>query len=699
MTAKGDIVNLQPQLGGNGRAVLTSSSAIEYSFEQQESSLSIYTQYLIEGLRTGIADEGGDGWISVDELHSFAQAKVREVTPAMQPKIYAVEEGYKIILAKAPMGDPKLEYRKEVEQWAKKRNGKLSTIVLEALAEKKHQLGITSDVAVAIQQEVLRPYQEFEAKIQRYKWALQEEIIAENKVTAEAWEDLGYLQQTLGLTDENIQPWIKNVEIEPLPVAQNVFTSSPVAILKSLQPLEPKPIQNQSISQRPSSAPGEEHHAVSKKAKNWLVGCGKILLVGISVLGGGTLLIVVLAVLTYSPSPTPKPSVSPTASPTPSPTSSPTPSVPVQLAYVIARDRGLDKIKKGDIQGAIAEFDEAIRLNPNYAEAYFNRGSASSDLGKHQESIEDYNQAIKLKPDYSRAYNGRGVAYSDLEKYQEAIADFDKAIEINKNWEDIGSWITYRHRGLAYRSLGDKQKAFDNFDQAIKISPEYYLAYVGRGIAYSDLGDQKNAIKDFDMAIKLNPDYSRAYNGRGIARSISDDKKGAIEDYDKAIKINKNWENIGAWAAYFNRGDARSDSGDKPGAIADYDQAIKLKPNFADAYHNRGNARRAVGDDKSAITDYDQAIKLKPDFADAYHNRGNARRDLGDNQGAIADYEEVIKLNPDYASAYNNRGIARRDLGDNQGAIADLQKAVELHKKQGNTKYYEDSLNQLKKLQ
>ena len=136
MKAKGEAVNLQPQLGGKGRAVLTSSSATEYSFEQKEAALSVYTQYVVEGLRTGIADRDENGWISIDELHEFAQGKVREVAPAMQPKIYAVEEGYKIRFAKAPIGDPKLAYRKEVEKLAKDRNGFISPILKRGLIQK-----------------------------------------------------------------------------------------------------------------------------------------------------------------------------------------------------------------------------------------------------------------------------------------------------------------------------------------------------------------------------------------------------------------------------------------------------------------------------------------------------------------------------------------------------------------------------------
>jgi uncharacterized caspase-like protein len=86
MAAKGDGVNLLPQLGGKGRAVMTSSKGTEYSFEQKGAELSIYTQYVVEGLRTGIADRDEDGWISVKELHEFAKTKVQEMAPAMQPE-------------------------------------------------------------------------------------------------------------------------------------------------------------------------------------------------------------------------------------------------------------------------------------------------------------------------------------------------------------------------------------------------------------------------------------------------------------------------------------------------------------------------------------------------------------------------------------------------------------------------------------
>ena len=213
MKAKGQSVNLQPQLGGKGWAVLTSSSATEYSFEQKEGELSVYTEYVVEGLRTGIADRDEDGWISIDELHEFAQGKVREVAPAMQPKIYAVEEGYKIVFAKAPIGDPQLAYRKEVERLAQERDGELSEIVLMGLETKQKQLGLSDITAESIRQEVLHPYQELAEKVQTFQQALQKVCGTGLQITDQSWNDLSYLQQALGLKDENIKPFIQNIQI------------------------------------------------------------------------------------------------------------------------------------------------------------------------------------------------------------------------------------------------------------------------------------------------------------------------------------------------------------------------------------------------------------------------------------------------------------------------------------------------------
>jgi ABC-type phosphate transport system substrate-binding protein/uncharacterized caspase-like protein len=218
-----DTVNLQEQLGGKGRAILTSSTSTQYSFEQIGSELSIYTRYLVEGIETGAADHDEDGWISVDGLHEYARIKVQEEAPAMTPKFYPVEEGYKINIARAPVGEPKLTYRRKVEEIARKRQGKISSINQMALEELRHSLKLPSEEANAIETDVLQPYIIREQKLQRYEQTLSEAIQRQNPLSDEDWSDMKDLQQVLRLRDEDVAPIVERFRNEKvLPIVIEV---------------------------------------------------------------------------------------------------------------------------------------------------------------------------------------------------------------------------------------------------------------------------------------------------------------------------------------------------------------------------------------------------------------------------------------------------------------------------------------------
>lgn len=197
-------VDLESQLGTEGGVVLTSSSSLQYSFEQQGSDLSIYTRYLVEGIRTGAADADGDGAVSIDELHQFATKKVQTTAPAMTPKIIVLKElGYKIKLAKAPVGDPKLKYRKEVE--CRIERGKFSIPARRLLKQRRDELGLSSDEADAIEAEVLQPYREHQRKLKEYEDTLAEALQDENLLSERTRNDLKDYQKHLGLSDEDVK--------------------------------------------------------------------------------------------------------------------------------------------------------------------------------------------------------------------------------------------------------------------------------------------------------------------------------------------------------------------------------------------------------------------------------------------------------------------------------------------------------------
>ncbi|PMB53360.1 hypothetical protein CEN39_04860 [Fischerella thermalis CCMEE 5201] len=396
--------------------------------------------------------------------------------------------------------------------------------------------------------------------------------------------------------------------------------------------------------------------------------------------------------------------------------------------------RAREKQKNQDYEGAIADVNQAIKLNPNYAEAYKLRSRIRMyPLRDGQGAISDINQAIKINPKDAEAYilKGLAVPYMNVGKtpsrnqfikdIQEQIADFSQAIKVNPNYVNA-----YLARGSKYYSLANfpefkntplaseyAKAAIADYTQIIKINPDDPLGYKLRADALNNFGDWKGAVADYNQLLKLNPNAAadETYGLRGFARFKLGDKKGALEDLNQALKINPKNRSL-----YGVRGDIRAGLGDKQGAITDYKQAIKqrsssiilpigfpsdldyvnailkINPNDAEAYKSAGQTRLQQGKYKEAIADFDKVLTIKPNDAEAYAGRGASRYKLGDKQGALADLTQAIKINPKYAEAYINRGGIRAESGDKNGGFEDLQKAIELFPEHGNDESYKKML-------
>ncbi|MCE2698150.1 MAG: ABC transporter substrate-binding protein [Nostocales cyanobacterium LE14-WE4] len=208
------------QLGGEGRAVLTSSTSTQYSFE------SVYTPYLVQGIETGEADENNDGFISVNELHQYVQRKVQEGKHEMKPQIQAViKEGFNIVLTKAPIHNREDIYKGIVKSWIGD-NGQISDTGRVALIEQQNRLEIEPDKATAIEEEVLKPHKDYLRKLDVYKTEFLR-ITQENNPTSEINHDeLKRLQQELRLKNEDVDK-IKNRKISPIPPLKKIILYLP----------------------------------------------------------------------------------------------------------------------------------------------------------------------------------------------------------------------------------------------------------------------------------------------------------------------------------------------------------------------------------------------------------------------------------------------------------------------------------------
>ena len=128
---------------------------------------------------------------------------------------------------------------------------------------------------------------------------------------------------------------------------------------------------------------------------------------------------------------------------------------------------GVTHIQKQQYEEAIKDYDEAITINPQLAEAYYNRGYAKGMLERYEEAIKDFDKAITINPQYAKAYYNRGYAKDALERYEEAIKDFDKAITINPQLAEA-----YYNRGLAKRAIGDEDGAREDFAKYSALKPD-----------------------------------------------------------------------------------------------------------------------------------------------------------------------------------------------------------------------------------
>ena len=261
---------------------------------------------------------------------------------------------------------------------------------------------------------------------------------------------------------------------------------------------------------------------------------------------------------------------------------------------------GLELHSQGRIEEAIAEYDQAIRLDSALGLAYLNRAGAYGQLGQHQRAIQDYDGAIRLDPEFVLAYLNRGSAYVTLGQFQRAIQDLDEAIRLDPMIAEA-----YASRGGAYGSLGQFQRAIRDLDEAIRLNPSDARAHTNRGTSYARLGQYQRAIQDLGEAIRLDPQEAAAYDNRGSAYALLGDLQRAIQDFDRALRLNDRYA-----PAYYNRGTAYANLGQYQRAIQDLDEAIRLNPQASAPYANRALVYTRLDMDAQAQRDLDQAVEL-----------------------------------------------------------------------------------------
>jgi tetratricopeptide (TPR) repeat protein len=232
--------------------------------------------------------------------------------------------------------------------------------------------------------------------------------------------------------------------------------------------------------------------------------------------------------------------------------------------------------KKGRMDEAISQYQEAIRLKPDYAEAISKLGTALGEEGRTDEAISQLQEAIRLKPDYADAYNSLGTALCTKGRMDEAIRQYQEAIRLKPDFAEA-----CYNLGTALFRMGQIDEAIRQYREAIRLKPDYAEAHYNLGVAWAAKGHLDEAISSYREALRFKPDYILAHINLGVAL----DRKGQIDE-----------------------------------AIGQFQETIRLKPDYAAAHNNLGTALCKQGQIDEAIRQYQEAIRLKPDYAAARHN-------------------------------------------------------------------------------
>jgi tetratricopeptide (TPR) repeat protein len=160
--------------------------------------------------------------------------------------------------------------------------------------------------------------------------------------------------------------------------------------------------------------------------------------------------------------------------------------------------------------------------------AYYYRTFAK----QYQKALADYNQAAKLDPRRKQTFNSRGKLYFDLRKYDEAIADYNKAIEL-----DASNAEYFANRGAAYALKGQKDLAVQDLNKCLALDPNHINGLLNRSLILRDLGQLEPALKDYDTYLKLRPAEGNMWYERGLCYRALNRQREAISDFTQALRL------------------------------------------------------------------------------------------------------------------------------------------------------------------
>lgn len=272
------------------------------------------------------------------------------------------------------------------------------------------------------------------------------------------------------------------------------------------------------------------------------------------------------------------------------------------------------------------------------AKGLFQEGNVANSRGDFNGAIEKYTEAIAVYPFIPEVYYNRAVVNRSLRNFEASVKDLEALLDLKPNLP-LPLWADFYHVwGLVLQEKGDYELALDRLDKAIQLSPDDATMYNGRGNTYFFLKRHDEAMRDYNRSIEMKPQSTAFYNRARLFNELGQPDK-AKEDYSRSIELEPTFAE-----AYSNRGLLYQKSRQLDLALKDFNAAISLSNGDAVYYFNRGNIYLMKLKYSLAVADYSKAIEIFPKWALAYKRRSDAYKKLGRTRLSVADALKAREL-------------------------------------------------------
>lgn len=194
-------------------------------------------------------------------------------------------------------------------------------------------------------------------------------------------------------------------------------------------------------------------------------------------------------------------------------------------------------LRAGKSKEAISALNQAIETDQENVEAFNMRGVAYFERKEYSNAQLDYDQAIKLAPEFYRPYYNRALLKMAQNDLQGALKDYSDAIRFVPDTAKTAGSDLYLNRGQLFATQNQIQPALTDLTKAIELNPKNAFALYNRGNLYFEQKKLPNALSDFQKAVEANPSFGKAFYGLGLAQLLNEQRDAGCLSLKQAQQL------------------------------------------------------------------------------------------------------------------------------------------------------------------